>query len=446
METFLEYITKSTLCLSIIYIVYRYLYYKTTYHKWSRYLLLTAIAFSFYSPFIKFTFDIPEKLNFSGITNILPNKQNSGEAFVALKNLSVKNEQNKYFNFINILSIIYFSGLFRYIYVYGRNLKSIITKLKKNKSQNNYIYHKGDESFTFLQHIFLGTDYQKSSDKEKKYIKQHETIHAKQLHTIDVLLFQITRALFWFNPLMKFYEKTLKEIHEFISDNEAVEESERVDYSKLLLKASRKRTKNSAISYFNNKLIRDRIFLLLKPEKNKVLKKRFIAGLPVLILILFLYSLTLSVVTTEFKAPKNNYSLPVKGNYVVLAKFFQNKTYKDVFKKNKKKYKNITVSHPKVTIQTTEFSDIIAIEKGQVIMIDKIDNWGITQFDIIIKHNDSIKSKYSGLEKILVSEKDTIKYQQVIGKTGDKTFYPHFSLSIYKHGKTVNPTEYIKFK
>jgi TonB family protein len=59
------------------------------------------------------------------------------------------------------------------------------------------------------------------SDATKKVITDHELIHVRQWHSIDVLVYELAKVLFWINPVIYLLEKELKLVHEFIADEQA---------------------------------------------------------------------------------------------------------------------------------------------------------------------------------------------------------------------------------
>ena len=56
---------------------------------------------------------------------------------------------------------------------------------------------KSTSAFSFFNTVFLG---EQISDKEKPTILKHELVHVKQLHSIDLLWFELLRIALWFNP------------------------------------------------------------------------------------------------------------------------------------------------------------------------------------------------------------------------------------------------------
>ncbi len=73
-------------------------------------------------------------------------------------------------------------------------------------------------SFSFLKWIVVNrNDYENHFDP----ILRHEMVHMQQWHSVDILLVELLKIIFWFNPLLFLYKKSLQEVHEFLADYEA---------------------------------------------------------------------------------------------------------------------------------------------------------------------------------------------------------------------------------
>lgn len=85
----------------------------------------------------------------------------------------------------------------------------LIFQLKKGANKNIL-------PFSFFHFIFIPKDIDNDAID---MILAHEKIHAKEFHSLDILIFEIYKTLFWFNPLVWIALKNVKNNHEFIADN-----------------------------------------------------------------------------------------------------------------------------------------------------------------------------------------------------------------------------------
>ena len=82
-------------------------------------------------------------------------------------------------------------------------------------TQNIKIYRVSKtNSFSFFNTIYIND----RQVNELEYIVAHEMEHVKQRHTLDLLLFGILKCVLWFNPIVFFWNKRIKENHEFLAD------------------------------------------------------------------------------------------------------------------------------------------------------------------------------------------------------------------------------------
>lgn len=72
--------------------------------------------------------------------------------------------------------------------------------------------------FSFMKILFVRTAAQ-YTDTEWQMLFNHEKQHAERAHVIDLLLMQLSKALFWFHPLVYIYNKRLLMVHEYQADS-----------------------------------------------------------------------------------------------------------------------------------------------------------------------------------------------------------------------------------
>ncbi|MVN20031.1 TonB family protein [Mucilaginibacter arboris] len=131
---------------------------------------------------------------------------------------------------------------------------------------------------------------------QKDVILQHERVHAIQFHSADVLLFEVLAILNWFNPVIYFYRKAIKYIHEFIADRNALSFGvDKSDYALLLLSQTMNVQPNTLTnSFFNHSLLKQRIMMLHKnPSRRSALLKYGLSA-PLFVAMLILTSATVS--------------------------------------------------------------------------------------------------------------------------------------------------------
>ena len=152
-----------------------------------------------------------------------------------------------------------------------------ITKLYWIKYKNPKRWHgnvlivkllKSSAAFSFFNTIFLG---EQISETEKPTIYEHELVHIKEYHTLDLLFFELLRIVFWFNPLVYIYQNRMKELHEYIADAKAVKQNGKADYYKSLLNQVLDVNRVSFTNtFFKQSLIKKRIAMLQKSKSKQL--------------------------------------------------------------------------------------------------------------------------------------------------------------------------------
>lgn len=138
---------------------------------------------------------------------------------------------------------------------------------------------KSTSAFSFFNTVFLG---EQISEKEKPTILKHELVHVKQLHSIDLLWFELLRIVLWFNPLVYMYQNRIKELHEFIADQHSVKENGKKEYyNQLLNQVFETQNISFTNTFFKSSLIKKRIAMLQKTKSKHVALVKYALLIPV---------------------------------------------------------------------------------------------------------------------------------------------------------------------
>ena len=137
---------------------------------------------------------------------------------------------------------------------------------------------------TFYKTIFLGAEL---SEKEREQILSHELVHVKQKHTLDLLMFEFLKIIFWFNPLIYIYQSRISVLHEYIADAGVVKNVKKQDYFQQLLNSAFNTEDISFVNqFFNHSIIKKRIVMLQKNRSRSISKFKFLIILPLMLAML----------------------------------------------------------------------------------------------------------------------------------------------------------------
>ncbi|TVZ60363.1 beta-lactamase regulating signal transducer with metallopeptidase domain [Flavobacteriaceae bacterium MAR_2010_105] len=269
----MEYLLKSSAIVIIFYACYKLLLERETFFESNRWFLLGGLIMSILIPFIV----IPIYIEYTPTTQSFIISE-TGE-------LASSTAQNT-FDYMELVSLIYITGVLFFTSKLLVEFSSLFVLFKTNKRLkiNGFTHietsHKASP-FSFFKCIVYNKD--QFSKVELDHVINHEKVHAKQYHSIDVILVQLASVVLWFNPFIWLYKKELQQNLEFIADQKAqtISECEK-SYQTLLLKASVPNYQLAFTNNFYNSLIKKRIVMLHKSKSNQLNVWKYALILPVL--------------------------------------------------------------------------------------------------------------------------------------------------------------------
>jgi len=143
--------------------------------------------------------------------------------------------------------------------------------------------------FSFFKKVRLNAEHENN-----QVIAAHEHVHAKQWHSADVLLMEAIMIVNWFNPIVYLYRYTIKHIHEYIADRQAVKHgTNKSDYALLLVSQTFNAPAHKLVNpFFNHSLLKQRILMLQKSHSKRAALIKYGLSAPLFMLMLVLSSAT----------------------------------------------------------------------------------------------------------------------------------------------------------
>ncbi|WP_298497080.1 M56 family metallopeptidase [uncultured Algibacter sp.] len=268
----MEYIFKVNAVIAIYYLCYKLFLQFDTFFEFNRVFLLLGVITSFLIPLVI----IPVYIEYTPLD---------------LSNYSVEtfkhNKNNDEFNFLKLLSIAYKIGVIGFSIRFITQLVSLTRIISKNE-------HKKQEHFTIIKtskrilpfSFFKWIVYNPTllNKEELIQIMFHEKVHVKQYHSIDIILTQLTCIILWFNPIIWFYFKDLKQNLEFIADKNAQQKAiNKKNYQYTLLKTTLLTHQLEITNNFYSSLIKKRIVMLQKTKSKKINLFKYTLVIPILV-------------------------------------------------------------------------------------------------------------------------------------------------------------------
>lgn len=342
----ITYLIKSASCLALLLVFYHLVLEREKMHNFNRFYLLGSVIFSFLAPLFIIYITVPTEETFSKLPIVT-------EQFLTT-NSEEYIEPINYTPYLLLISLAVSSILsIRFI----KNLTSIVLKIKQNEKivhQKATLVLVDDKitPHTFWNYIFINKE-EYNSKKIEQELFTHELTHATQKHTLDVLLIEALKIVFWFNPIFYFLKKSIQLNHEFLADTNVINNHKNIsEYQYLLLNKTAWNNEYYLASNLNYLLTKKRLQMMTKQSsKTKILLKK-LAVIPLLVGFIFLYA-------ERVEAQENTIEeiveeVPYKNN-LDNSDFYKEYVYRNGYttvkdkngKKIKKKYSDLTKEEKK---------------------------------------------------------------------------------------------------
>ena len=254
----LIYIGKVSLLFSALYLIYFLFFKNTTLFQTNRWYLILIIPFSFILPLVNWSSSINNYYSITLSTVELNRTINSSVNYTIIDVLSLI--------YIAVSSLIALKLLFNLLNMYIK-----INQIKKGINSNI-------APFSFFNFIYIPEELDEES---KSDIITHEKVHANQLHSIDVLIYELLKVVMWFNPIVWIASYSVKCNHEFLADNIASKNSKE-KYSSILIAQLLGVNCSMLANNFNYKpLIKRRIMMMKTTKTNKLSMLKYALVIPV---------------------------------------------------------------------------------------------------------------------------------------------------------------------
>ncbi|VAW27767.1 hypothetical protein MNBD_BACTEROID06-1531, partial [hydrothermal vent metagenome] len=286
MINWVNYIVESSLVLALLLLFYRLVLSNEKCIRYNRYYLLftggASISFPLLNlPIISFTqtkslepiYELPAII--SQITTFVPSQQTGLDTL------------------LNLAGIIYLVGT---IWVFALLLLKISKLFLLIKSSSTLITspqfkiiltHGTMPSFSFYNYLFLN-ELNKTSE-EIEAIVAHEKAHITQYHSIDIMLMEFYKIVFWFSPLTYQLAKDMRLNHEYLADDAVTKSTDKRTYINTLLKQIYNNTVFNLVHYFGLHSTEKRIKMIGKNINLSALYKPYFT-IPFVSFLLFTFS------------------------------------------------------------------------------------------------------------------------------------------------------------
>ncbi|HLO59493.1 MAG TPA: M56 family metallopeptidase [Bacteroidales bacterium] len=290
MNDFFEYAIKSGIALSVFYLFYWLVLRNNTNFRINRMVLMFSLTASMLLPAIAALFRIKSipgmvlDINFSvpqvplPVATDLSNNTNAGFGW----------------NMSRIFTAIYLAGaiivmarlVYQAIYLHA---VSRLSKITEHEGFKLVTLDTDMIPFSYFNRIFIPEGRIEKGSLES--VIRHEKSHLRQGHYVDLFLIQIISVLQWFNPFVWLFEKSVKEVHEYLADEEVLQSGTNIgNYQAILVNQALGGPVFLLTNQFNQSLIKKRIMMMKNVKSPKRAGYRALLLIPLFAVLLLLFS------------------------------------------------------------------------------------------------------------------------------------------------------------
>jgi len=239
-------------------------------------------------------------------------------------------------------------------------------------------------TFSFFNWVFMPAN---ADDKrETRHILAHEKVHARQFHSIDLILAELFVSFHWFNPLSWMMLRSLQLLHEYQADEGTLLQTgiQKTDYQALLINQVAEEKLVSLSSSFNQSLIKKRIIMMTKRNQKTSTSKRMLFAIPLTIVVVLMAALLQSFLfiaepiksaggnntemdqllfTENYEKENSPVIRDSLGNKVMVVKYIQSENSTDTIRRvvyafEEENEKVLIGEDGNVTVSGADFSDV----------------------------------------------------------------------------------------
>ena len=284
-------IIESVVTLALFYLFYQMFLKNETFHQLNRIYLITTILFAVSVPFFQLNIDVGNIsfLSFAKRSDMANTIASLKNGYNELGAVIIYGSASKFsWPFIReILVLIYYFGVLLSALFFVAGLMRIILFIsfgKKLRYGRYRIIETKNSMVPFSLFKWIIINPEKYSSHDIKQVIAHEKIHAFQLHSLDLIIIEVLVVLFWFNPFIYGYRKSIREVHEYLADEAVLRNGfDKMCYQQLLLKQASGSRFIGLTSTFSYSLSKNRLKMLTMMKSKKSSKFKLALAIPLVI-------------------------------------------------------------------------------------------------------------------------------------------------------------------
>jgi TonB family protein len=266
----------------VLYPVYWFFLRRDTFFQVNRFYLLAMMLFSMLVPLL------PLRLVSPGPASIIVIMLDP----VLITPAKVQHTFSAHLQWIEVATVVYLTGALIFLLRFGLQLIQLyrITRrfgISESHGQRVVFVDRGYSPFSFFNLVFINEEVIPAGSLPT--ILEHERVHIRQYHTLDMILVELATILQWFNPIIWLTGREMKSIHEYLADEGVLQTGIiRSQYQQMILDETMGIQVNSLTNNFNISLLKKRITMMTKSKSGIWARSKLVFVLPALLILWFM--------------------------------------------------------------------------------------------------------------------------------------------------------------
>ena len=281
----ISYFLEASICMTLFYLFYYALLSQSKLLNLNRAYLLITLLLSITIPTLNFNVGT-EPLY--AIGNFIPANINTQDLAQTLSHSTGGFSVDPW-------ALIYIIGLSVSLLIFlksGISLLRLILKQPKKKIEGYWHVPTNGKAICSFFYFILIPKHSELDEASLAVVLNHEKVHGRQWHSLDLILANLVCCLFWFHPAVYAWRKALKLQHEYIADAEALKTAGNKEYTRTLIGYALQQSASPLAHSFSEHPIEKRIKMIdnLKPTIMK--KLRPLLSIPLALALVFAFGFT----------------------------------------------------------------------------------------------------------------------------------------------------------
>lgn len=269
------YLIKANIALVLFYLGYRYGLRRLTFYTLNRYFLLLGIVLSATFPVVNLRALLGPRQSIA-VVQYAPN-WNLVQGYVAVP-ASVSLWEVLTYVFwggVAVMTIRFILQLLSITRIHLRSTDEVIFRQKVRRMDDRL------NPFSFFGHIYVNPALH--PPRQLRDVIAHERVHVRGWHSLDILMAEIHKIIYWFNPGVWLMKRAVVENLEFITDRRILHSGvDRRDYQYSLVGVGSAARGVPMVNHFNLAHLKKRIIMMNRTRSTRVQLLRYLLLLPLI--------------------------------------------------------------------------------------------------------------------------------------------------------------------